>query len=124
HRGHGIHAQTVDVILVQPEERVAYKKIAHFISAIVENERAPILVLALARVLVLVEMGPVELGERMCILRKMRRHPVHDHADASLMTFVDEVTEIIGRTEPAGRRIIICNLISPRTFKGMLGDWQ
>ena len=99
HRSHGVHAQAVDVIFVEPEKRVADKKIAHFVAAEVENERAPILLFALARVHVLVEIGAVELGQRVRVLRKMRRHPIHDHADAGLVAFVDEMTEFIRRAE-------------------------
>ncbi|PYT46153.1 MAG: hypothetical protein DMG45_00255 [Acidobacteria bacterium] len=46
HRGDRIHAQTIDVIFVEPEEGVADKKIADFVAAEIENERAPILVLS------------------------------------------------------------------------------
>ena len=63
HRRDRIHAQTVDVILVQPEERVADQEIAHLVAAVVENQRAPILVLALARIHVLVQIGAVEFRE-------------------------------------------------------------
>ena len=42
HRGHGIHAQAVDVILVDPEKRVRQQEILHFVAAVVEDERAPI----------------------------------------------------------------------------------
>src|SRR5207244_6608093 len=41
-----------------------------------------------------------------------------------LMTFVDEMAEVVRRTEPTGGRIIICDLITPRTFEGMLGNRQ
>ena len=43
HRGHGIHAQAVDVIFVEPEERVGDEEIAHLVAAVVEDERAPVL---------------------------------------------------------------------------------
>src|SRR6266403_667409 len=122
HRSAGVHAQAVDVIFVEPEKRVADEKIAHFVSAIIKNKGAPILLLALARVQVLVEIGSIKFGQGVGVLWKMRRHPIQDNADASLMTFVDEMTEIVRRTESAGGRVIICDLITPRTFKGMLGD--
>src|SRR5213076_903528 len=54
----------------------------------------------------------------------MRRHPVHDHAYAGLMTFVDEMTKVVRRTKPAGGRVIICDLITPGAFEGMLRDRQ
>ena len=98
------------------------QEIAHFVAAEVKNERAPILMLALARIHVLVEIGAVEFGQPVRVLREMRRHPIHDHADAGLMTFVDEMTELVRRSEAAGRRVIICDLITPRTFERMLRD--
>src|SRR5207249_357463 len=120
HRSHGIHAQPVDVIFVEPEKGVADKKIAHLVAAVIENERAPILLLALTRIDMLVKICAVEFGERGCVLWKMRRHPVHDHADTSLMTSVDKMAKVVRRPEPAGGRIIICDLITPRSFEGML----
>ena len=112
------------MIFVEPEKRVGDEEIAHLVAAKIENERAPILVLALARVHVLVEIGAVEFGEPMGVLREMRRHPIHDHADAGLMAFIDEMAEVIWRAEAAGRRVIICDLITPRTFERMLGHRQ
>jgi hypothetical protein len=77
------------VIFVEPKERVADEEIADLVAAEIENQRAPILVLALPRIHVLVKVGAVELGERMRVLREMRRNPIHDHADAGLVAFVD-----------------------------------
>src|SRR5207247_8314760 len=109
---------------VEPEEGVADEKIAHLVAAKIENERAPILLFALARVHVLVEIGAIEFGQRVCVLWKMRRHPIHDHADAGLMTSVDKMAKVVIRPEPAGGRIIICDLITPRAFERMLGNRQ
>ena len=108
------------MIFVEPEKRVPDEEIAHFVAAEIENERAPILVLALARIHVFVEIRAVEFRERMRVLRKMRRHPIHDHADAGLMTSIDEMPELVRRSEPAGRRVVIRDLIAPRTFERML----
>src|SRR4029079_12063289 len=101
HRGHGVHAQTVDVIFVEPEKRVTDQKIPHFVASKIKNEGTPVLMLALARIHMLIEMGAVEPGERMCVLRKMRRYPVHNHANSGLMAFIDEMTEVVWRTKPA-----------------------
>ena len=46
HGGDGIHAQAVDVILLQPEERVGDEEAAHLVAAVVEDEGAPVAVLA------------------------------------------------------------------------------
>src|SRR4029077_7503784 len=106
HRSHSVHAQPVYVIFVEPEKRIPDKEIPHFIAAKIKNQRAPILLLALARIHVFVEIRAIEFSQAMRVLWKMRRHPIHDHADAGLMTFVDEITEFIWRAEPAGGRVI------------------
>ena len=71
---------------------------------------------------VLVEIRPVKFREPMRVLWEMGRDPIHDDADAGLVKLIDEMPELVGRSEPARRRVIIRDLISPRTFKGMLGD--
>ena len=104
HRRHRVDAQAVDVELLDPVERVAEQERAHLVAAVVEDERAPVLVLALARIGVLVERGAVEAREAVLVLRKVARHPVEDHADAGLMAGVDEVLEVLRRAEAARRR--------------------
>ncbi len=112
------------MIFVEPEERVGGQKIAHFVAAEVENERAPILMLALPRIGVFVEIRAIKFRERVGILRKMRRHPIHDHADAGAMTRIDEMAQLIRSPKAAGRRVIVRHLITPRALEGMLGDRQ
>jgi len=45
-RGHGVHPQAVDVILLQPKQGVGDEEIAHFVAAEVEDQGAPVLLLA------------------------------------------------------------------------------
>jgi hypothetical protein len=99
HGGHRIHAQAVDVILLQPEQRVGNQERAHFVAAVVEDQRAPVAMLALARVGVLVERGAVEKRQAVRVFGEMRGHPIDNHADAGLVAGVDEVHEIVGRAE-------------------------
>src|SRR5439155_24020663 len=78
HRSDGVHAQTVDVILVEPEQGIADQEVADLPAAVVENERAPILVFAEARVGVFVEMGAVEEAQAVLVARKVRGYPIED----------------------------------------------
>src|SRR6266550_3164776 len=120
HRSDGIHAQTVDVILVEPVERVCDEKIADLIASEVKNERAPIRLLALARVHVLVKISAIKFSQTVRVLRKMRRDPVHNHADPSLMTAVDKMPKLVWFSEATGGRVITSDLIAPGTFEGMV----
>ncbi len=104
HRGDGIHAQTVEVVVLQPETGIRGEEGRHFRPPEIVDVGAPILVEALPRVGMLVEMGPVELAEPMGVQREMARHPVEHHADAGLVGHVDEGREVIGRAETARRR--------------------
>ena len=96
HRGDGVHAQPVDVELAQPVERVAHQERPHLVPAVVEDERAPVLVLALPRIGVLVEGGAVEAGQPVRVLREMAGHPVEHDAEAGLVTGVDQRAEVVG----------------------------
>ena len=95
HRRHRIHAQPVDVEAVAPEQRVRRQEIPDLVPAEVEDERAPILVRAFARVFVLVKRGAIELRQRPIVAREMRRHPIHDHANARFMQGVDQKLEVV-----------------------------
>ena len=77
---------------------------------------------ALPRIGMFVEIRAVKFREPVRVLRKMRRHPIHDHADAGVMTRIDEMAELVRSSEAAGRRVIVRHLISPRAFERMLGD--
>ena len=85
HGGDGVHAQAVDVILLQPEQRVRDQERAHLVAAVVEDQGAPVAMLALARIGVLVERGAVEEHQAVRVLGEVRGHPIDDHADARLV---------------------------------------
>ena len=72
HRCDGVDPQAVDVVLAEPEERVREQEVLHLGAAEVEDVRAPIRMVAAARVVVLVERGAVEALERPRIGREMR----------------------------------------------------
>ena len=99
HGGHRVHAQAVDVVLLQPEQRVGDQEGAHLVAAVVEDQRAPLAMLALARIGMLVERGAVEEHQAVRVLGEVRRHPIHNHADARLVAAIHEVLEIVGRAE-------------------------
>ena len=75
HRRDRIHAQPVDVVLLEPEQRVRQQEVADLVAAVVEDQRAPVLMLALPRIGVLVERGAVEPREAVRVLRKVSRAP-------------------------------------------------
>ncbi len=80
--------------LSQPEQGVGEEEVADLVAAVVEDHRAPVGVLALARIFVLVEGGAVEAAEAVGVAGEVGGHPVEEHADAVLVAVVDEVHEV------------------------------
>ena len=124
HRGHGIHAQAVEMEFLQPEAGAGEQEAAHFVPLVVEDVRAPVLVLALARIGVFIQRRAVEARQRMRVAREVRRHPVQQHADARLVALVDEELEVRRGAEAAGGREIARGLVAPGIIQRMLGDGQ
>src|SRR5215472_15821159 len=122
HRCNGIDAQAVDVILVQPEERVRQEKVADLVSPVVENQRAPVLVFALSWIGMLEKRSAVESGEAVLIPRKMTQHPVENHAEPCQMARVDEQLELLRWSVTARRREEAQHLIAPCSGERMLHD--
>ena len=107
---------------VAPEQRIGQQEVNDLVPPVVEDQRAPVLVLPLARVGVLVKRGAVESGQRPVIAREVRRHPVNNHTDAGFVESVDQILEILGRAVAARRRVEAHHLVAPRRVKGVLGN--
>ncbi len=122
HGRHRVHAQPVDVELLAPVHRVRHEEVAHLGAGEVELVGAPVRVLGAPRVPGLVQRVPVEPGQCPVVLREVRRHPVHDHADARPVAGVDEVPEVVRAAEPRGRRVEAGDLVAPGAVEGVLGD--
>src|SRR4029434_8053737 len=90
----GVDPKAVDVIAVEPEDSAVEQEVRDLVASVVEDERAPVGMLALPGVGVLVEVGAVEVNEPVRIAREMRRHPVENHADAAPVEMVDEGHEL------------------------------
>ena len=122
HRGDGIHAYSVDVIGVEPEQCTVQEKVAHLRTVIIEDPAVPIRVVAEARIGMVIEMGAVEKREAVRIVREMRGRPVHDDPDTGCMGGIDKRHEVFRRAVAAGRRKIAGGLIAPGSIKGMFSD--
>ena len=119
HRRHPVDTNPVDVILARPEERARLQKVAHLVAAVVEDQGAPLRVRS-AEMLMLVERGPIEAGQRPVVAREVRRHPIEDHSDSLAVQVIDELLEVVRGAETRGRREVAGHLIAPRARERML----
>ena len=124
HRGDGVDAQAVDVELLDPESGIGDQEVADLVAAEVENESAPVELLAAARVGVFVERGAVEAGQCPFVAREVRGDPVQEYPDARVVQVVDEVAEVVGAAETRGRGVVGGDLVSPRSAERVLGHRQ
>src|SRR4029434_8194251 len=110
----GVDPKAVDVIAVEPEDSAVEQEVRDLVASVVEDERAPVGMLALPGVGVLVEVGAVEVNEPVRIAREMRRDPVEDHADAAPVEMVDEGHELPWPSIAARGGKVADRLIPPR----------
>ena len=122
HRRDRIDAETIDMHVLDPEERIRDQEVLDLRSAVIEDLRAPVRMLALARILVLILRISVEVRQSALILREMRRHPVEDDADSVVMEIVDHLRELLRRAVAGRRSEISRDLIAPGPVERMLRD--
>ena len=112
------------MVFVQPAERASDQEIADFITSEIEDIRAPVELFALPGVGMFIQRRTVETPQRKRVFREMRRHPVEDHPDPVPVHGIDEISEILRRAVPCGRRIKTAHLIAPRLVQRMFAHRQ
>ena len=93
-------------------------------AAEVEDQRAPVRVLAALGIGVLVERRAVEPAQRELVGGEVGRHPVDDHADPAVVERVDHGREVVRVAEAGGRRVVAGDLVAPRAVERVLGHRQ
>ncbi len=121
HRGHAVHPQPVDVELVEPVVGVGDQEALHLVAAEVEDVGAPVRMPAQARIFVLVQRGAVEPLQRPRVGGEVPGDPVDDHADTGFVQGVDQVPELVRRSEAGDGREVAGDVVAPGTLVRMLG---
>ncbi len=117
HGGHGVHPQAIEVVLLQPEDRVADEEVAHLVAAVVEHQALPLRLEATPRVGVFVQRCAVKGGQTVGVGRKVGRHPVQQHPNAMLVQGVHQVHQVLRRTVTRRGREVTGDLVAPGAIK-------
>ena len=117
HRCHRIHAQPVDMVFLQPVNRIGNQEVGNLGAAVVIDQGVPILMEPLLWVRMFIEMRSVKLRQPMRIGRKMPGHPVEQNAQTCLMRRIDEIAEFMWRTKTGCRRIHSHRLVAPASIE-------
>ena len=119
HGRNGVYTQTVDVVFIQPEQRVGNEEVADFFSAVVENIGTPLEMFSPSGILMFIQCCAVEPPQTKFVFGEVGRHPVQNDADAVLMAGVDKFFEHGRCAVAAGRCVVSCHLIAPAAVKRM-----
>src|SRR3954468_10601626 len=110
------------MIALAPEYGIRDQEISNFMAAIIENERAPILMCSFPGVFMLVQGGAIKLGQTPFISREMSGNPIDNHTNTRFMHAIDKELKIFGRAVSGGRSKKPGDLVSPRRIKCVFGD--
>src|SRR5688572_13532116 len=122
HRRHRIDSQTIQVILLEPEQRIGSQEIADLVPTEIENCSAPVLVKSETWVGMFVQVGSVKKAQAMLVGRKVGRHPVQDDTNPGAMARIHEGPEVVRRAMTACRGEIAGSLIAPGSVERVLGN--
>src|SRR5260221_157952 len=107
---------------IEPEERIAEQEVHPSASAVLVDQRVPVVVEALSRIGMLIEMRTVEIPEPVRVGWEVPRHPIDEDAEPAAMAGVDEAGEVLGSTVAIGRCVEADRLISPGAVERVLAD--
>src|SRR5579872_13359 len=124
HGSHGVNAQPVSMINIQPKHCAAHQKTLNLVAPVIENETSPIRMKTLAGIGMLVKVRSIKITYAVLIGGKMRWNPIKVNADFVLMEIVNEEHEVLRRAVAAGRSKIASRLVAPRSTERMLHHRQ
>ncbi len=115
HAGHAVHADAVNVEVLEPIQHVGDQEGADLAACEVKLMRAPVGVN-----LVFKQHVAVKGGKAVGVGAKTAGYPVHNHADACLVTRIDKVHELLRVAVARRGGIVAGRLVAPRAVEGML----
>ena len=77
-----------------------------------------------ARVGVFIQVRAIELRQATGVVRKVRRHPIQQHADAAGMAGLHEALQAFGLAKARTRCVQAQRLVAPGAIERMLADGQ
>src|SRR4051812_17209371 len=106
--------------MLEPVQRAGDQEALHLSPTEVVDQRVPVVMETLARILMFVERTAIEAHQPVRVVGEMRRHPIEDDADVSRMQRIDKAGKSLGRSVACRRRKQTKRLITPRAAERML----
>ena len=115
HTGHAVHANAVNVEVLEPIQHVGDQEGADLAAGEVKLVSTPVRVN-----LVLKQHVAVKGCKAVGVGAKTAGHPVHDHADARLVARIDKVHELLRVAVARRGGVVAGRLVAPGAIEGML----
>lgn len=107
----------------QPVEGIGDEEFPHLLPAVVKDPGIPLAVFPLHGVAVLVAAAAIQIDEAIAVLGEVCNVPVHQHADAQLVTAVHQLPQPIGIAVAEGGREIVGGAVTPGPIKAIFHQW-
>ncbi len=100
------------------------QEVADLVAAVVEDQRAPVGMLALARIGVLVEVRAVEQPQAVAVAGEVGRHPIESTPMPFWWQWSTKYMKSCGDAVAAGGGVVADRLVAPAARERMLADRQ
>ena len=117
HRGHRIHTQAIQMIVLQPKQRVIDEKTRDLFATVIKNRRVPNRVKATKFIGMFVQGCAIKFCQAVRIDGEMRGNPIQNHTNAIGVRMVNQSRKTIGRAKARGRSEHAYRLIAPRAIQ-------
>src|SRR4030042_5696113 len=119
HGGHRIGPQSIDMVLIEPEEGTADQKFSHFRPTVVKNMALPVRLKSFFRVCMLIKESAIKIDQPMFIVWKVRGHPIENNAYSILMKPINQIHEVLRSAISRRGCKVSHRLVSPGAIERM-----
>ena len=123
HRSHAIEAEAVEVEILHPIAHIREQELQRLLLAVVEQFGVPKVVVAALACMKILEISAVKEVDALAdVFHRVGMNEVHDDQQAHAVRCVNQLHQILGRTETRTRREEIGDMVAKRAVIRMLGD--
>jgi phosphoenolpyruvate carboxylase len=123
HAGYSVESESVELVLLHPEAKIAEEESHDFVMAIVEQSAVPLVMISLPTSMEVLVICAIELVETIeNILRGMAMDHVKEDDQTHTMSSVNELLQILWRPVSAAGREEVVDLIAEAGIVRMLHD--
>ena len=123
HGSHAVEAEAIEAELLQPIAHIGEQELQRFLLAVVEEFGIPELVVAALAAVQVLKIGAIEEVDALAnVFHRVGMYEVHDDQQTHTVRSINELLQLLGRTEPRRGREETGHMVAKRAVIRMLGD--